>query len=327
MVKPLVAGLSVFWVLAILIRVTSRDTGGTIASLIFYMSPLILLSLGAALFFLLAVWVRWYRVALIWLLMSLITGNWCYQSQFRSNSLDDQVREDTVKPIRVLFWNVGDRIWSEEHMVREIRHVDADLVGLVEADSYAAVTNDFWKKKFPEYRYRLEHSGFVFLSRYPVVSQETGKLARMGTYWRLAVLPQQTPSGGDEVPGGMTVFLVDIFSHVLRSRKDALDQLAGLVAESDDQPVLVLGDFNTPGDSNHFRRLRKWCRNTFEVAGDGFNATWPMPFPVLDLDTIWVNRHFQVLSAENRSIWFSDHRPVVAAMSLQTKLPAQRVSP
>nr|MCH9792656.1 hypothetical protein [Planctomycetota bacterium] len=79
-----------------------------------------------------------------------------------------------------------------------------------------------------------------------------------------------------------------------------------------------LGDFNTPSDSDHFRPLRKWIKNSFEVAGDGYTATWPLPFPVLDLDSIWVNDQFVVISSENRWTWVSDHRPVITDVFLKT---------
>ena len=49
LMKPLAMLLSIAWVLAIIVRLTVRDSGGTISTLIYYMSPLMLLSVGAAL--------------------------------------------------------------------------------------------------------------------------------------------------------------------------------------------------------------------------------------------------------------------------------------
>ncbi|QDU49893.1 Endonuclease/Exonuclease/phosphatase family protein [Gimesia panareensis] len=317
-IKPLATLLSIGWVLSVLVRLTVRDSGGTVSTLIFYMSPLILLSVGAAFLFGLTIWIRWYRVALIWLILSLLTGIWCYQKQFQTYATTTQALDNNLVPIRVLFWNVGDRLWSIKNMVQEVKRIDADVVAFVEAESYTQGSQDFWKKTFPEYDCQVEQGGFVLLSRLRCLSSDSGSLGRMGRYLKISLVPEGSPSFASDVPKMMTAWLVDINSDVFRSRKQALQLLADQVQENGEKPALVLGDFNTPGDSVHFEPLRKQCRNTFEAAGDGYNATWPLPLPVLDLDGIWVNSFWQVRSCENRWTWYSDHRPVVAELLLQS---------
>lgn len=318
LMKPLAVVMSVCWVLALIVRLTIRDSGGTISTLIFYISPLIMTSAGAVFLSVLTLWIRWYRLALIWLLMGALTGAWCYQKQFQKHHTANHVLEADSLPLRVLFWNVGDQLWSIGNMVQEIKRVDADLVALVEAESYISTEQEYWKNTFPGYRFQAGKNGFMLLSRLPTTASEYGNFGRMGRYLKINLKADVSQSGASSISEAFVVYLVDINSDILRSRKEALQKLAEEVAQEKENPVLIVGDFNTPGDSVHFNPLRKLCRNSFEQAGEGYNATWPLPLPVLDLDAIWVNSLFQVRSSENRWTWYSDHRPVVADLLLQT---------
>ena len=317
LMKPLAVATSICWVLALIVRLTVRDSGGTLSTLIFYISPLILISTGAVFLSVLTLWIRWYRLGLIWLLMGTLTGAWCYQKQFQKHQTVIREPKTASQPLRVFFWNVGDQLWSIKNMVQEIKRVDADLVALVEAESYTTTNQEFWKKSFPGYHYQAGKNGFMLLSRLPTTASEFGNFGRMGRYLKVVLKTAERQSSPSPGPEAMVVYLVDINSDILRSRKEALQKLAEEVAGQKEKPVVILGDFNTPGDSVHFNPLRKICRNSFEQAGEGYNATWPLPLPVLDLDGIWVNSLFQVHASENRWTWYSDHRPVVADLLLQ----------
>ncbi|WP_339731868.1 endonuclease/exonuclease/phosphatase family protein [uncultured Gimesia sp.] len=305
LLKLLILILSAGWVLAVMIRFTVRDAGGLVPTLVFYVSPLILLSLGAATVFILSWYVRWHRIALVWFILTLLTGTWCWNYQFQRHVARSSMIEEKQPVVRVLFWNIGDRIWGMERVLDELRAVDADLIGLVEAGADSDKMKLFWKESFPGHPYQVVKEGLVLLSRIPISSQTSGALAKMGKYERFDVTFRQSPQCM------LSVYLVDIRSDVLRSRKSALQELANQVSANNDHPILVLGDFNTPSDSVHFRPVRALLQNSNEVAGNGYMATWPLPLPVLDLDGIWANQFITVLSAENRWTWVSDHRPVV----------------
>ena len=53
--------------------------------------------------------------------------------------------------------------------------------------------------------------------------------------------------------------IADVCSTVTLDRKRALHTIARVVEESDDERVLLMGDFNTPADSVHFASLRQPC--------------------------------------------------------------------
>lgn len=313
LMKVLILLISVFWCLAISIRFTVRDSSSVIATLIFYMSPLILLSVGAFILFVLAWKVHWRRIAVIWFLLSIMTGIWCWNTQFQSETSENRVTQQEQSLKRVVFWNIGDRLWGMEHVINELHQLDPDLVGLVEAGADSAEMKQFWKQSFPSHPYQVVQNGFVFLSRLPIEDTSAGRLANMGHYLKFRLQADQSDVRAP------AVFLVDIYSKVLKSRKAALKELSDQASQLNQHPILVLGDFNTPGDSVHFEPLRKRLNNSLEMKGDGYLATWPLPVPVLDLDSIWVNEFIKLHRAENRWTWVSDHRPVFIEMSFKTQ--------
>jgi endonuclease/exonuclease/phosphatase family metal-dependent hydrolase len=108
------------------------------------------------------------------------------------------------------------------------------------------------------------------------------------------------------------VFVVDFDARPGYSRIPGLKLLSDLTEGLKGQPVLIMGDFNTPPDSIGFLPLRKHLRQTFETVGHGYAPTWPFPVPVLQLDQMWVNEELKTGSCHHGNCWASDHRPVVA---------------
>jgi len=103
LLKLFILTLSVVWGLALMIRLTVRDSGGVVPTLVFYMSPLILLSLGATMVCILSLYIRWHRISLIWLVLAAITGSWCWSSQFQGNELQPNTNQNKRPEMRVLF--------------------------------------------------------------------------------------------------------------------------------------------------------------------------------------------------------------------------------
>lgn len=87
--------------------------------------------------------------------------------------------------------------------------------------------------------------------------------------------------------GRLTIVLVDLFPHPLKSRRPAFDARERLLAPLAGKPVLILGDFNTPRDSVHFQSWRASRTHAFEATGQGIGSTWPAPVPVICIDHVW----------------------------------------
>jgi vancomycin resistance protein VanJ len=108
----------------------------------------------------------------------------------------------------------------------------------------------------------------------------------------------------------LTVVVVHPRSTPTAPRGEVFDALEKVLGPLRGEPLLVMGDFNTPSDSVFFDPLRRDLRSAFETAGTGYAATWPMPFPVLALDQVWSSDSVRVRSCHLAGSRASDHRLV-----------------
>lgn len=215
---------------------------------------------------------------------------------------------------KVLEWNTAHGRSGWAGIVAAIRRQNADVIGLVEADAQPPATEGFWKGQFPEYSVRAPGSGLVLLVREEIQSIE---FQEFGTKSRLAA--------ARIVVGGMPVrlVLVDLEANPLSRRKLLLEHVNAIAASPFDGPTLVLGDFNTPGDSVWFGELRRTYSEVLEKAGSGLLATWPFPLPLLGLDHIWVSKGLVPVCAGKRSGWRSDHSQVWSELAFAARSARQ----
>lgn len=76
-----------------------------------------------------------------------------------------------------------------------------------------------------------------------------------------------------------------------------------------------MGDFNTPGDSVWFDKLRERYTNLFKESGTGFLATWPAIAPILDIDHIWLSSQLESSCAWKVMSSTSDHAMLLGEIS------------
>lgn len=82
-----------------------------------------------------------------------------------------------------------------------------------------------------------------------------------------------------------------------------------------DVPIIIGGDFNLPAGDRLFDGLRSRLGDTFRQSGHCWGDTLDNDLPVLRIDQIWCDRHFQITSVEARPTQNSDHRMVVSDLS------------
>jgi endonuclease/exonuclease/phosphatase (EEP) superfamily protein YafD len=235
------------------------------------------------------------RGLLMFLLACGCGGHWA-QVSFRHHEAADTTGSHTL-----FFWNIASKLVTPK-TVAQLRNSQADVMGMVEAGDWQG-TSEWYASEFPGYHFAHFRRALVIGSRTPILSHTSGGLGGFGKYALV-----KTTIGTDVV----TILLVDVESNPFRSRRPAFDALARLIAAQGDEPLVVMGDFNTPGDSTLFEPLRESFQDAFETAGNGLISTWPVPVPVLTLDHIWLSRHLDVHQARHGWSATSDHRPVVA---------------
>jgi endonuclease/exonuclease/phosphatase family metal-dependent hydrolase len=208
---------------------------------------------------------------------------------------------------RIAFWNAAGRPRGWDAASREIEAFDAEIVGVVECGLARPADQAYWTKRFPDYEVELPQHGMAFLVRGQIRNRGHVTLGiRSHAHWWDVVI------GGQEA----RVIVVDLASNLLQPRQALLKRLQELVEAGGDQPVLVMGDFNTPVDAPSMSALRSLgLHPTAEAKGVGYKCTWPVPFPVLTLDQMWTSRQIAVHAAGAGWSWQSDHRPIHAVVT------------
>jgi len=236
---------------------------------------------------------RWMALAIV---TSLAWSIWS-QTVWRGESSDP-------RRTRIVFWNVARTPMGVESVAERLKAFDAPVIALVEANPHHKADLAGWQSSLPGYTVAGNRYGGVIAVRGEVISQQYHRLKSRPSSWcerfELRV--------GNE---RFHLLLVDISSQLSSSRAEPLAALAELVESLSDQPVIVVGDFNTPDDSVWFEPLRKNCRPAFREHGRGYAATWPVPVPVLTLDQVWINSEVTVSRCEHGWSMVSDHRPVL----------------
>ncbi len=290
------------WIAAVLVRLTVRDLSPfAFVTVLYYVSPGILLFLAAGVIALYMGLVRRYRTAATWCVMALVVAQ-CAGSH-RILSQKDPNRLQQPKRYSLLLWNTCHGRHGWENIARELSKHRADIIALVEAGPPTETMRAFWKKHFPDYDISLLGGEMVLLTR---GTSTAVRAARIG--WQGQVREVELILDGHR----LITMVVDIHGRPDLPRGEAIRMLASLLETRRSDPVLVAGDFNTPSESPLFQPVRQQGVNAFEVAGRGYSPTWPWILPVLVLDQIWGNQ--QVRFDDCHTVWSqaSDHSAVIA---------------
>ncbi len=205
---------------------------------------------------------------------------------------------------RVVVWNVRHGKHGFASIEDELIDLDPDVIGLIEGGDDSDRRRAAWAAAFPDHEAFYGKSGLILLVRGAIVRS---RVERLGDEGRAIVA--ELVVGSQRV----RVVLVDVKTDRFDPRGPVFEALESLVAALPDGPLLVAGDFNTPHNSVHFDRWRNELNLThaFESAGIAGRATWPDPFPVIEIDHAWVNGSLSVHRCRHPDVASSDHRPVV----------------
>ena len=243
------------------------------------------------------------------LIASLVFVCWTLQNEYLIRATPPR---DT--DLQVVFWNTARVEAGVDRLAERIKSWEPHVIGLVEANGYYRKTVEKWRTALPDYQIAPTHFGGLVAVKGTIRRQINHTLAPTSWCDQFDVTV-----GADE----FTLLLVDISANINLSRRQPLLDLANLAKNLDDRPVIIMGDFNTPDDSVLLNPLREICQEAFRQRGYGYAATWPMPLPVLTLDQVWTNRHFEVSRCEHHWSIYSDHRPVISRISFLKEVPSE----
>jgi len=107
-----------------------------------------------------------------------------------------------------------------------------------------------------------------------------------------------------------------------RVRRAQLSRIADRLANLPQSTPLVLGgDFNAPAGDAIFRQLTPRLRDAFSEGGVGWGNTIINEAPFARIDQIWIDDHWQAREVRAQRTLGSDHRMVIADLTLKAAGP------
>lgn len=232
------------------------------------------------------------------LIISLLTGMACL-GLWNSRSYQHQSSSDLNQPnthkLKVLFWNMAHHPLPSAALEKWLVDYQPDIVALVETGSRHSDPNPLVGKLPAGYSLTNLKSGIGWIANGQVNIKNQLKL------------PNQSKGVELEVHHGntqYTVIIADVYAGPLTPRKPALEKLYEMATQSNNGPVLLLGDFNTPIESAFFDSWNQNLHHAFNMSGNGLRETWPRWLPVLTIDHVWSSKDLTPHHAEK--IWHAD---------------------
>lgn len=233
--------------------------------------------------------------------------------------------------LRVMTYNIHHGAMGVDRIAADIRQQRPDLVLLQEANAFRSWPDPVppLAKLLPDYRVYTIRDEVALLSRLPVSQAQSWRLRRNGARrkgldatikvgkkrLRILNVHLMTSATGSSLARskGQTPAHLE---HTAGVRSEQFEEIRRWVERQRD-PFIVAGDFNTPPRGVLYRRLREWgLTDSFSAAGFGFGATYRSDLPVLRIDHIFTGPGVRALRTWVPPSRSSDHRPVVADLSL-----------
>ena len=230
--------------------------------------------------------------------------------------------------LTVMTHNVYYRNPDSDRIAHEIRSHEPDIVALQELGSAAAQA--VGGHLVGEYPYQRVEPGCGLFSRHLILEYEAFRLDQGAGDWAqkatldvegsvvtiVSVHPRSPPLRGFH-PFGLPLGVPTGFDNQGRDA-DVRDLLARLDDVSG--PLVVMGDFNMTDQQGLYRALTPRLRDSHRESGWGMGFTFTrfpkLGLPVWRIDYVFHSHDMETLSARVGEFAGSDHRPVIARLSL-----------
>lgn len=212
-----------------------------------------------------------------------------------------------------------DKQFDPQRVVDVIKNIDADVIALQEVEhhliddldllQFIATEAGYQAYTGPTMKRDQRNYGNAVLSRLPVSNKLTRDLSVDGREPRGLIELQL------EIHGQTILILATHLGLRPAERRLQTEQIIALLSLQQADTTILLGDLN---EWFLWGRPLRWLSRHFDKTPHV--ATFPVLWPFLALDRIWVNPVSQLLSVRSHQIFparqASDHLPLVAEVSL-----------
>ncbi len=285
LVWSLVNLFKIIVVISILIYFTAKDYFYW-SSIIFYAFPLPVIFGISVLLFLLK---RKCRFKIMYFMISFFLGFFWIVNSYCFNDF-----EFIGESPEIVFWNAAKkRNFKEAFVVSESL---PDVLVMVEYDQTDKENINTIKSKYKNYYFSIVRGKIGVFSKEKIENVRAIEMKHNSfmVYFNTRIL------GKD-----YNFYAVDITANIKYFRKPMLDEAYRNIKTT--KNTIVLGDFNTPYESVHFKNYKTNFSHAFSEKGHGFRETWQWNLPLLSIDHIWVSRDITPQFVEKIKTFKSDH--------------------
>ncbi|GAB4127937.1 MAG: endonuclease/exonuclease/phosphatase family protein [Roseiflexaceae bacterium] len=270
---------------------------------------------------------RWRRMLLLSLPVVLLVG------EYGTLMLPEARAATAAQPrqqLRVMSWNVLFRNTDSTAVAATILSQNADLVALQELGTpLAADLQEQLKQHYP-YQVlapRRDPGGFGLLSRYPIVHSDQPSLSnaecrcqrvQIAIGERIVTLINTHPAT-PKLEIRRVARVLPLPNHFATTEQEqTFDALIHQI-DRETTPVLLVGDFNLTDRQASYQRFHERLRDVHAEVGWGLGLTFPTSqiTSLIRIDYIWIDEFWQPNAIWTVQDLSSDHRAVIADLTLQ----------
>jgi endonuclease/exonuclease/phosphatase (EEP) superfamily protein YafD len=215
-------------------------------------------------------------------------------------------------PVRLTAWNVMSYNGGEDRIAAALSSDQPDIVCLLEGTYRSQAPDSVRHALGPDMQWASVRQMAVG-SRFPI-----GESQLLPTATRLRAFSVLV-----EVPDGPVRLLLVDFPGPPRTDTGELFQELLSLQQTIEEPMVIIGDFNTPRGSWHLRHALQGLRDAYVSSRQSprWLGSWPAGIPIYQLDHCFASPEIGIISARTGRSGLSDHRRQIIELTLTGTVP------
>lgn len=201
----------------------------------------------------------------------------------------------------ILFWNASrNKPLTRPFLLENIKQYHPEIIALVEAGDISDENFKILKDSFSGYEFRFLEGEMLIGVKGSIDTITYHSVQGFSSINYINATIHQKPT---------TIMISDVIAVPIENRKKSLGIIYDFTKKN---PVDVLvGDFNTPYESAFFGPFKSDFKSMHHFSL-GMTSTWPIPYPVIEIDHIWLNPKYNPIKLEKFCSNISRHKMLIA---------------